>query len=101
MHKTNFDEYDWLPTAKKAFSIEIEGLATVMDNLGPSFNLAVNMLEACRGRVVVTGIGKSGLVGRKLAATLSSTGTPSFFMHPVEGQHGDLGSVCSDDVVVA
>lgn len=63
--------------------------------------LALGLLAACTGRVVVTGIGKSGLVGRKLAATFSSTGTPAFFLHPVEGAHGDLGSLRKDDVIIA
>ena len=56
------------------------------------------MLAGCKGRVIITGLGKSGLVGRKIAATMSSTGTPSFFLHPVEGAHGDLGMVRPDDV---
>lgn len=92
---------DWLPRAKEALDIEIEGLLAVRANLGPSFNEAVELLAGCKGRVVFTGVGKSGLVGRKLAATFSSTGTPSFFLHPVEGQHGDLGSIRAEDVAVA
>ncbi|MDR1242035.1 MAG: KpsF/GutQ family sugar-phosphate isomerase [Deltaproteobacteria bacterium] len=92
---------DWLETAREALNIEIEGLEAVRANLDRSFNAAVELLAACRGRVAVTGLGKSGLVGRKIAATFSSTGTPSFFMHPVEGQHGDLGLICADDVVIA
>ncbi|MDR1125286.1 MAG: KpsF/GutQ family sugar-phosphate isomerase [Deltaproteobacteria bacterium] len=92
---------DWLPRAKEALDVEIEGLMAVRGHLGPSFNAAVELLAACTGRVVFSGVGKSGLVGRKLAATFSSTGTPSFFLHPVEGQHGDLGSIRAGDVAVA
>ena len=92
--------------AKQVLSIEMEGIAAVRDRLddhAPSAPLlqALHMLAACTGRVVVTGIGKSGLVGRKLAATLSSTGTPAFFLHPVEGAHGDLGSLRDTDVILA
>lgn len=92
---------NWVDHARKVIDIEIEGLISVRDRLGPSFNQAVGILAACRGRVAITGIGKSGLVGRKIAATLSSTGTPAFFLHPVEGAHGDLGSIRPKDVVIA
>lgn len=92
---------DWLTLAKETFDIEIEGLQHVRSRLGESFNRAVDILAACKGRVIITGLGKSGLVGRKIAATLSSTGTASFFLHPVEGQHGDLGSIRGEDTVIA
>lgn len=92
---------DWLAKGRHALEIEIQGLETVKSNLGDSFVLAVEMLAACTGRVIITGLGKSGLVGRKLAATLSSTGTASFFLHPVEGAHGDLGMIREEDVVVS
>ncbi|MCX8145319.1 MAG: KpsF/GutQ family sugar-phosphate isomerase [Azovibrio sp.] len=75
----------------------LEGLART---LGADFDRAVELLLACRGRVVVCGMGKSGLVGRKMAATFASTGTPSFFLHPGEALHGDLGKVTPDDVIV-
>ncbi|MDR0339629.1 MAG: KpsF/GutQ family sugar-phosphate isomerase [Desulfovibrio sp.] len=91
----------WIERGKEVFAIETEALAAVAERLGPSFNAAVGLLAACSGRVAVTGIGKSGLVGRKIAATLSSTGTPAFFLHPVEGAHGDLGSVRHNDVIIA
>ncbi|HKW19684.1 MAG TPA: SIS domain-containing protein [Terriglobales bacterium] len=85
--------------------IEARALSLLADRLaGPmasSFNTAVELLSCCPGRVVVTGIGKSGLVARKIAATLSSTGTPALFMHPVEALHGDLGMLAVGDVVVA
>ncbi len=92
--------------AQQVLSIEMEGIASVRARLAhhaPDAPLlrALHMLAACTGRVVVTGIGKSGLVGRKLAATFSSTGTPAFFLHPVEGAHGDLGSLRDTDVVLA
>ena len=92
--------------AKQVLSIEMEGIASVRDRLddrSPDAPLlrALHMLATCTGRVVVTGIGKSGLVGRKLAATFSSTGTPAFFLHPVEGAHGDLGSLRDSDVILA
>jgi len=92
---------DWIRRGRDVLDIEIEGLASVRDRLGPSFAGAVERMAACRGRVAVTGIGKSGLVGRKIAATLSSTGTPAYFLHPVEGAHGDLGTVTADDMVLA
>ena len=92
---------DWTARGKEVLDIEREALAEVRDRLGPSFAEAVRLLAACKGRVAITGIGKSGLVGRKIAATLSSTGTPAYFLHPVEGAHGDLGSVRQGDVVIA
>ena len=87
--------------ASEVLVIEREGLAAVEAGIGPDFVTALTWMATCTGRVVITGIGKSGLVGRKIAATLSSTGTPSFFLHPVEGAHGDLGMIRPEDVVVA
>ena len=92
---------DWTARGREVLDIEIEALNAVKSSLGPSFDEAVRLLAACTGRVAITGIGKSGLVGRKIAATLSSTGTPAYFLHPVEGAHGDLGSVRQGDVVIA
>ena len=91
----------WIERGREVLSIEMDGLAHVRGRLGPSFADAVDMLAACTGRVAITGIGKSGLVGRKIAATLSSTGTPAYFLHPVEGAHGDLGAVRDGDVIIA
>lgn len=91
----------WLELAREVLDIEMEGLAAVRDQLNGGFTEALGRLAACTGRVVVTGIGKSGLVARKIAATLSSTGTPAFFLHPVEGAHGDLGMIRKEDVVLA
>lgn len=87
--------------ARKVLEIEEEGLAAVRANLGEEFVAVVDAVFACRGRVVVTGIGKSGLIGQKICATLNSTGTPSLFLHPVEAMHGDLGIVGKDDLVLA
>lgn len=87
--------------AKKVFLIEEQGLAAVRERIGSEFEAAVDMLFRCPSRVVITGIGKSGIIGQKIAATLNSTGTPSFFLHPVEAMHGDLGMVMPTDVVIA
>lgn len=94
-------ERDWLTMAREVLDIEACGLARVRDALDEGFIEALEMMAQCTGRVVVTGIGKSGLVGRKIAATLSSTGTPAFFLHPVEGAHGDLGMLRPEDVALA
>jgi len=94
-------ERDWPAFGREVIEIEIAGLTAVRDRLNAAFTQALKILANCEGRVVVTGVGKSGLVGRKIAATLSSTGTPSFFLHPVEGVHGDLGMIRSGDVVLA
>lgn len=91
----------WLELAREVLDIEIEGLAAVRGQLNGGFEEALGLLAGCTGRVVVTGIGKSGLVGRKIAATMSSTGTAAFFLHPVEGAHGDLGMIRQGDVVLA
>ena len=87
--------------AREVISIEAEAVQGLLDRLDENFGRTVETLLACRGRVVVTGIGKSGLVGRKIVATLTSTGTPAIFLHPVEGLHGDLGMVTAQDVLLA
>lgn len=92
---------DWLNLAREVLDIEIQGLEAAKKQLGESFVQALAAMAECKGRVVITGVGKSGLVGRKIAATLSSTGTPSFFLHPVEGAHGDMGMIRDEDVVLA
>lgn len=81
--------------------IESASVASLADRLGPAFAEAVGAIESIRGRVVVTGMGKSGIVARKLASTLSSTGTPAIFLHPVEAAHGDLGMLVAGDLVLA
>ena len=90
-----------LENARRTFRIEAEAVADLSAQIDGDFEGAVRDILACKGRVIVTGMGKSGLVGRKIAATLASTGTPSFFMHPGEAYHGDLGMISREDIVVA
>ncbi len=90
-----------LDLARKVLRTEAAAILSLVDRLGADFDRAVQLLYGCRGRVVVTGMGKSGIICRKVAATLSSTGTPAFFLHPAEAIHGDLGALREDDVVVA
>jgi arabinose-5-phosphate isomerase len=90
-----------LATAKRVLRIEAEALSELLQRLDASFERAVDLLLACKGRVVVIGMGKSGLIGRKIAATFSSTGTPSIFLHPAEAVHGDLGMLMREDSVLA
>jgi arabinose-5-phosphate isomerase len=90
-----------LETARRVLRIEAEALGELLRRLDARFEQAVELLIACKGRVVVTGMGKSGLIGRKIAATFSSTGTPAAFLHPAEAIHGDLGMLMRDDVVLA
>jgi len=90
-----------LETARRVLRIEAEAIAGLAARLDATFDSAVELLLACKGRVVVTGMGKSGLIGRKMAATFSSTGTPSVFLHPAEALHGDLGMVLAGDAVLA
>lgn len=92
---------DYLKIANEVFSNEINGIKQVQTQLGPDFNQAVDLIINSKGRLVVTGMGKSGLVGKKIVATLASTGTRSFFMHPGEAYHGDLGMIHEHDVVLA
>lgn len=87
--------------AKDVFEIEINGLKEVQDKLDSHFTQAVDAILNTTGRVVITGMGKSGLIGKKIAATMASTGTPSFFMHPGEAYHGDLGMIAQNDVIIA
>jgi arabinose-5-phosphate isomerase len=86
--------------ARAVFDDEIACLREVRDHLGKSFHEAVEAIFRCKGRLIVSGVGKSGLIGKKIAATLTSTGTPSFYLHPVEAVHGDLGLVGREDVVI-
>lgn len=87
--------------ARKVLEIEEQGLKAVRERIGEEFEKAIELILSCPSRLVITGIGKSGLIGQKISATLNSTGTPSFFLHPVEALHGDLGMVMSTDVVIA
>src|SRR3989338_4763709 len=90
-----------LDIAKRVLKIEADAILALTERLNSNFEKAVEIIYRSKGRVVVTGMGKSGLVGKKIAATLASTGTPAFFMHPAEASHGDLGMVTSDDVIIA
>jgi len=93
--------HELLDIARRVFETEAEAVLGLKDRLDESFAKAVGLIHSSSGRVVVTGMGKSGLVGKKIAATLASTGTPSFFLHPAEASHGDLGMVTSKDIVIA
>ncbi|HRZ86576.1 MAG TPA: KpsF/GutQ family sugar-phosphate isomerase [bacterium] len=87
--------------AKMVLQIEAEAVASIANHLDDNFEKAIDILLSCRGRVIVTGMGKPGIIGRKISATLASTGTPSLWLHPAEAVHGDLGMVVKDDVVIA
>jgi arabinose-5-phosphate isomerase len=97
----DFTDADLVDLGRQALSIEIDGLRAQLPRLGADFARACRICLSCRGRVVVTGMGKSGHIGGKLAATLASTGTPSFFVHPGEASHGDVGMITRDDAVIA
>jgi len=90
-----------LKSARKVLKIEADAIRGLIPKLNKNFEDAVKLIMSCKGRVVVTGIGKSGIIGKKIVATLASTGTPSLFLHPTEGSHGDLGMVTKSDVVIA
>ncbi|ELF2320812.1 KpsF/GutQ family sugar-phosphate isomerase [Campylobacter lari] len=92
---------DAIKIAKEVFEIESKTILDLCDNLDEDFNKAIELILSIRGRCVVSGMGKSGHIGAKIAATLASTGTPSFFMHPGEALHGDLGMLTSEDVLLA
>lgn len=96
-----FDAQQAQALARKTFEIEAAAVLGLASRVGPEFAEAVQIMLACRGRVVVMGMGKSGHIGRKIAATLASTGTPAMFVHPAEASHGDLGMVTEADVVLA
>ena len=93
--------FDFAASGRRVFGIEIQGLQAVAERIDGAFSEACRLLLACTGRVVCTGMGKSGHIARKIAATLASTGTPAFYMHPGEAGHGDLGMVTDADVVLA
>ncbi len=87
--------------ARRVLRIEAQAILDAVEKLGPNFTKAVELVLGCKGKVIVTGMGKSGLVGRKISSTLSSTGTQSVFLHPAESSHGDLGVIGENDVIVA
>src|SRR6476661_4996295 len=102
---TNARGGDLIASALRTLEAGASGITTlsaaIHDGLGRAFIAAVDLISAARGRLIVTGMGKSGHVGRKIAATFASTGTPAFFVHPSEASHGDLGMVTADDVIMA
>ena len=97
----SYTSQDVLTSAKRTLSLEAEALNNLANILDEQFVGAVDRILACKGKVVITGMGKSGLIGRKIAATLASTGSPSFYLHPGEAFHGDLGMISPEDVVLA
>ena len=97
----NHDTETALDLAKRVLRIEAAAILGLVDRLDGEFERAVELLFECRGRVIVTGMGKSGIICRKIAATLTSIGTPAFFLHPAEAIHGDLGAIRDEDVVLA
>ena len=90
-----------IETGKKVLDIEARAIDSLKSRLNQSFSDAISLLYNCKGRVVVTGMGKSGLIGKKISATFASTGTPSFFLHPADGIHGDIGMIMQNDVILA
>ncbi|HMK59787.1 MAG TPA: KpsF/GutQ family sugar-phosphate isomerase [Dissulfurispiraceae bacterium] len=92
---------DSLSVAKRVLRIEADAVSGLIDKINGDFDRAVDIIYQAKGRVVVTGMGKSGIIGKKIAATLASTGTPAFFLHPAEASHGDLGMVTARDVIIA
>jgi arabinose-5-phosphate isomerase len=92
---------EMIDVARRVLRIEAQALSDLADRIDGDFSRAVEMLLACKGRVVITGMGKSGLICQKIASTMASTGTPAFFLHPAEGIHGDLGMLMKGDVVIA
>ena len=91
----------FLETAKEVFKVESEALAQLAGQLDSNYCEAIDAILGTQGRVIVCGMGKSGIIAKKISATLASTGTPSFFMHPGEAYHGDLGMVTPDDIFIA
>ncbi|HEX4879839.1 MAG TPA: KpsF/GutQ family sugar-phosphate isomerase [Limnobacter sp.] len=98
---SNLENRDFLAMAREALNIEAQAVSALADRLGEAFESAAKAILACTGRVILVGVGKSGLIAKKIAATFASTGTPSFFVHATEASHGDLGMITHDDVVIA
>ena len=90
-----------IETGKQCLKDEAEAILALIDQVGESFEKAIELIFNCKGKCIVTGVGKSGHIGRKIAATLASTGTPAFFLNPLDAYHGDLGMVSREDVVIA
>jgi arabinose-5-phosphate isomerase len=99
--KTPPADFDFAASGRRVLEVETQGLAALAGRIDGAFTAACRLLLACRGRIVCIGMGKSGHVARKIAATLASTGTPAFYVHPGEAGHGDLGMITDDDAVLA
>lgn len=97
----DISEKSIIDLAKEVLQIEASSITELINRLGNNFVEAVDLLYKCKGRVIVTGMGKSGIIGKKIAATLSSTGTPAFYLHPAESTHGDSGVITRDDIIIA
>jgi len=89
-----------IKTAKKVLKIESDAILNLIDHIGPEFEKAEKLIAEAKGRIIISGLGKSGIIGRKIASTFSSIGVPSYFMHPVEGSHGDIGMIMRGDVSI-
>lgn len=98
---SNKENQDFLAMAREALAIEAQAVSALADRLNGQFSAAAQAILDCNGRVILIGVGKSGLIAKKIAATFASTGTPSFFVHATEASHGDLGMITPDDVVIA
>lgn len=94
------EEFDFIQSGKRVIEIETAATTALLQRIDHTFQKACEIILQCKGRVIITGMGKSGHIGNKIAATLASTGTPSFFVHPGEASHGDLGMITGDDVVI-
>ncbi|MBN2041198.1 MAG: KpsF/GutQ family sugar-phosphate isomerase [Spirochaetes bacterium] len=101
MKKNGNKTANYINIAKEVLKVEIQALSALSDMLDQNFNKAIDLILKCRGRVILTGMGKSGLICKKIAATLTSTGTPAVFMHPSDAMHGDLGLITKSDIVIA
>jgi arabinose-5-phosphate isomerase len=99
-HSETRFQNETIEVAREVLRLEAKAVAALVERIDENFVRAIEMIFACKGRVIVTGIGKSGIIGKKIAATLSSTGTPSIFLHAGEGLHGDLGVVMKEDVMI-
>ena len=91
---------DFLTTAKQVLQIEAEAILNLIPKLGANFNQICELILQCTGKIILTGMGKSGHIAKKIAATMASTGTPAFFIHPAEASHGDLGMITNKDLVI-
>lgn len=98
--QTSGNSASFIPTAVESLTIQSAALTNVAAHLNEQFDDAISLILSCKGRIIVSGMGKSGIVGKKIAATLASTGTPSFYVHPGEALHGDLGMITADDVML-